>query len=97
MPNTSHSSSLLLFQSSLPDKIPQIQDYELGLDLLLPAGQNHPAGPNRGFYWSPTFKSVEDYEAYDKSDAHQEFLAMLKPLVEPGSRAAIQFEIPENK
>jgi len=80
---------------SLPAKIPQIQEYQLGADLCLPGGQNHPAGKNRAICWAATFKNTEDYEAYDSSQAHKDFLATLKPLVEPGTRAAIQFEIPE--
>lgn len=78
----------------LPSKIPEIRDYELGVDLLLKGGQNHPAGKNRGILWAASFKSQKDYETYDASDAHKAFLAKLKPLVEPGSRAAIQYEMP---
>jgi Stress responsive A/B Barrel Domain len=81
----------------LPKKIPEIQDYELGVDLLLQGGQNHPAGKNRVVCWSATFKSKKDYETYDSSEAHKEFLALLKPLVQPGSRAAIQYEISDAK
>ena len=81
----------------LPKKIPEIQEYELGVDLKLKGGQNHPAGKNRVICWSATFKNKDDYETYDSCVAHKEFLALLKPLVEPGSRAAIQYELPEKK
>ena len=74
---------------ALPTKIPEIQDYELGLDLLLKGGQKHPAGKNRSICWSASFKSQKDYETYDASEAHKEFLALLKPLVEPGSRVLL--------
>jgi hypothetical protein len=69
----------------LPTKISEIRDYELGIDLLLKGGQNHSAGKNRAICWSASFNS------------HKEFLALLKPLVEPGSRSAIQYEIPATK
>ncbi|CAB9498437.1 stress responsive alpha-beta barrel [Seminavis robusta] len=82
---------------ALPDKIPEIQDYELGIDLLLKGGQNHPAGKNRGICWSASFKCQKDYETYDASDAHKEFLALLKTVVEPGTRSAIQYEISKTK
>ena len=77
----------------LPKKIPQIQDYEVGTDLLLRGGQNHPAGKNRSFCWSASFDCPKDYETYDASRAHQDFLVKLKPLVEPGSRSAIQYKV----
>ena len=81
---------------SLPKQIPEIKAYELGVDLLLPSGQNHPAGPNRQVSWTATFDNVEDYQTYNDSDEHKEFLGNLKDLVEPGSRAAIQYEVPES-
>ena len=68
--------------------------YECGADLRLPAGQSHPLGPNRHIVWSCTVQNQDDYNTYNTSPAHQAFLALLKPLLEPGSRAAIQFEIP---
>ena len=68
-------------------------DHEFGTDLRLPAGQNHPLGPNRHMVWSVTAKSVEDYNTYNTSEAHLQFLALLKPILEPGSRAAIQFHV----
>lgn len=80
---------------ALPSKIPEIKEYELGVDLLLKGGQNHPAGKNRAISWTATFESQQDYETYDASEPHKEFLAKLKPIVEPGSRAAIQYELPE--
>lgn len=79
----------------MPKKLPQIQDYELGMDLQLKAGMEHPSGPNRQLSWSATFASVEDYLAYNDSPEHVAFLQKLKPVVEPGSRAAIQYEVPQ--
>lgn len=78
---------------SLPNKIPQIQDYELGRDMKLIAGQIHPAGKNRAIYWSASFSCVSDYRRYDRHPAHVAFLKTLKPLILPGSRAAIQYRI----
>ena len=71
-----------------------VLSYECGTDLCLPAGQNHPLGPNRHIVWTVTTENVEDYNTYNTSQAHMQFLAQLKPLLEPGSRAAIQYEIP---
>ena len=79
----------------LPKKIPEIVEYELGKDLVLPSGQTHPAGKNRQVVWTAYFQNVEDYNTYDTSEAHQHFIAnILKPRLEPGSRAAIQYEVP---
>ena len=77
----------------LPKEIPQIQDYELGRDLRLIAGQIHPAGKNRAICWSARFSCASDYKKYDRHPAHVAFLKTLKPLILPGSRAAIQFNI----
>jgi Stress responsive A/B Barrel Domain len=77
----------------LPSQIPAIQTYEVGTDLLLPAGRNHPAGPNRLISWTATFASIQDYQLYDEHASHKEFLSFLKDHVEPGSRASIQYEI----
>jgi len=68
--------------------------YECGTDLRLRSGLTHPLGPNRHVSWTCTFATVEEYTAYNTSAAHGDFLALLKPLLEPGSRAAIQYEIP---
>jgi len=78
---------------NLPNQIPTIQTFELGQDLLLPSGQSHPAGKNRRICWSCTFPDVQSFESYQVHGAHQEFLALLKPLVLPGSRAAIQYQV----
>ena len=72
----------------------QVLHYECGADLKLPAGQSHPLGPNRHICWSVTTANVDDYNTYNTSDSHVAFLALLKPLLEPGTRAAIQYEIP---
>merc|ERR1712187_824414 len=69
----------------LPKKIEQIKDYELGIDLKLEGGQNHPAGKNRSVSWTATFDSANDYETYAK---HEDHVACIKeciaPIIEPG-------------
>lgn len=83
---------------ALPEQIPTIIDYEIGQDLCLSSGQNHPAGPNRMMVWSAVFQTIDDYEAYAVDPAHVHFLQkILGPVVEPGSRAAIQYEIMDKK
>ena len=77
----------------LPKQIPCIKSYELGCDLMLPAGQNHPAGKNRLLSWTACFESVKEYQVYEEHEAHKAFLGKLKEVVLPGSRAAIQYEI----
>ena len=77
----------------LPNRIRTIQTYELGQDLLLPSGQSHPAGRNRRLCWSCTFSDAQSFEAYQVHRAHQDFLRLLRPLVSPGSRAAIQYQV----
>ena len=79
----------------LPKQIKEIRDYELGTDLELAAGQTHPLGKNRTLAWSATFDSIADYQTYDASEAHAEFLGRLKLVVDKTSRAAIQYKIPE--
>lgn len=77
----------------LPKKIPTIRSYELGCDMKLAAGQNHPAGKNRVMSWTACFDSVKDYQVYDEHEAHKAFLGDLKEVVLPGSRSAIQYEV----
>lgn len=77
----------------LPQEIEEIEDFELGTDLKLPAGQKHPAGKNRLIAWTVTFDSVKDYNTYNEHPAHKAFLKdILQPVVQPGSRAAIQYK-----
>jgi hypothetical protein len=78
---------------NLPKEIPQIQEFDLGSDLKLIAGQIHPAGKNRELCWSATFSCASDYKKYDRHPAHVAFLQTIKPLILPGSRAAIQYNI----
>ena len=79
---------------SLPKQIDVIRGFELGEDLKLPGGQSHPAGKNRSLCWSVWFASAGDYEAYDKHQAHVDVLNQkIKPILLPGSRAAVQYEI----
>jgi hypothetical protein len=82
---------------ALPKAIDCIRSYEVGQDLLLEGGQKHPLGPNRRVAWTATFDSTADYETYNSSEAHLAFLQKLKPLLDPGSRAAIQYEIPSKE
>merc|ERR1712190_507619 len=77
----------------LPTKISQIVGYDIGQDLLLEGGQNHPAGKNRTLVWQADFKSSEDYQIYEKHEDHLAFINdYLKPILEPGTRAAIQYK-----
>lgn len=79
---------------NLPKEISTIQDYELGIDMLLESGQKHPAGKNRLLCWSCTFETVDDYENYSIHPVHVELLDnYIKPNLLPGSRAAIQYEV----
>mmetsp|Transcript_27649 Transcript_27649/g.31425 ORF Transcript_27649/g.31425 Transcript_27649/m.31425 type:complete len:152 (+) Transcript_27649:92-547(+) len=79
----------------LPSKLdPLFVSHELGFDLKLEGGQNHPAGKNRSVVWSATFGSVNDYEKYDTSDEHVSVVSnLIKPIIVPGSRSAIQYSI----
>eukprot|EP00534_Pseudo-nitzschia_fraudulenta_P015141 CAMPEP_0201238662 /NCGR_PEP_ID=MMETSP0852-20130820/20312_1 /ASSEMBLY_ACC=CAM_ASM_000632 /TAXON_ID=183588 /ORGANISM="Pseudo-nitzschia fraudulenta, Strain WWA7" /LENGTH=111 /DNA_ID=CAMNT_0047533669 /DNA_START=240 /DNA_END=575 /DNA_ORIENTATION=- len=79
----------------LPKKLdPIIATHELGFDLKLPSGQDHPAGKNRSVVWTATFGSIKDYEAYDTSSEHVEVVStLIKPIIVPGSRSAIQYEV----
>lgn len=77
---------------ALPQHISTIVSYELGTDLELPSGQCHPAGKNRSIAWSCCFRKVEDYEAYAVHEQHKAVLAEIAKIIEPGTRAAIQYE-----
>mmetsp|Transcript_2041 Transcript_2041/g.3069 ORF Transcript_2041/g.3069 Transcript_2041/m.3069 type:complete len:105 (-) Transcript_2041:52-366(-) len=77
---------------ALPGKIPQIKSYEVGVDLKLPSGQNHPAGKNRVIVWTADFASEADYEVYGGHPDHVACITnFIKPIMAPGSRAAIQY------
>lgn len=82
----------------LPRKIPGIVRYELGDDLLLPSGQkNHAMDKNRRLSWTVTFRSVRHYERYAAHAAHVHLVqSQLRPLLAPGSRAAIQYNVLSN-
>mmetsp|Transcript_8965 Transcript_8965/g.11924 ORF Transcript_8965/g.11924 Transcript_8965/m.11924 type:complete len:109 (+) Transcript_8965:121-447(+) len=77
----------------LPAQCPQILHYELGNDLRLDSGLNHPLGPNRQMCWSVTCATVEDYLIYNASEPHKAVLQLVKPILAPGTRAAVQYEI----
>ncbi len=81
----------------LPSKLdPLFVSHELGVDLKLEGGQNHPAGKNRSVIWTATFGSVEDYESYDTSEEHVSVVSnLIKPIIVPGSRSAIQYGVEE--
>lgn len=77
----------------LPETVDGFLSFELGTDLKLAAGQNHPAGKNRSIAWSASFASVADYERYNESKEHVTVVNdLIKPIIVPGSRAAIQYE-----
>ena len=78
----------------LPSKLDVFVSHELGVDLKLEGGQNHPAGKNRSVVWTATFGSVEDYESYDTSEEHVSVVSnLIKPIIVPGSRSAIQYSV----
>jgi hypothetical protein len=77
----------------LPNFIHLITSHELGVDLKLAGGQAHPAGKNRTIAWTATFASVADYEVYETHPTHLALInEVIKPIILPGSRAAIQYE-----
>lgn len=63
--------------SALPSKIPEIADYEWGLN-------NSPEGLNKGLThgFLLTFKSEADRETYLPHPAHKAFVALLTPHLE---------------
>ena len=80
----------------LPNLVPAIQRFEIGEDLVLQSGQTNPYGKNRTICWSAWFLSVEAYESYANHDAHNAFVQdILGPVIEKGSRAAIQYKVDE--
>eukprot|EP00933_Yihiella_yeosuensis_P074190 TRINITY_DN83024_c0_g1_i1.p1 TRINITY_DN83024_c0_g1~~TRINITY_DN83024_c0_g1_i1.p1 ORF type:complete len:237 (-),score=49.16 TRINITY_DN83024_c0_g1_i1:142-852(-) len=82
----------------LPGSIPQITGHDLGFDLKLPSGQNHPAGKNRFVIWSADFASDADYEVYASHQAHVQVINdFIKPIMEPGTRAAIQYALQKER
>jgi len=83
----------------LPSKLdPLFVSHELGFDLELEGGRNHPAGKNRSVVWSATFGSVADYEAYDSSEEHVAVVTdLIKPIIVPGSRSAIQYGLGDDE
>lgn len=78
---------------ALPSSIPEIETHELGIDLRLPAGQTHPAGPNRTLAWTVTFANAEDYKVYDAHPEHQVVVKKIKDGMVANTRAAIQYEL----
>mmetsp|Transcript_79347 Transcript_79347/g.157192 ORF Transcript_79347/g.157192 Transcript_79347/m.157192 type:complete len:108 (+) Transcript_79347:50-373(+) len=78
---------------ALPEKISSIKAIRCCNDLLISSGQNHPAGKNRSMAVIVDFDDVAGYEDYAAHPAHQEVIAThIKPIMEPGTRAAIQYE-----
>jgi hypothetical protein len=77
----------------LPKQLDSFIGFELGTDLKLAAGQSHPAGRNRSIAWSASFANIADYERYNESKEHVAVVnQLIKPIIVPGSRAAIQYE-----
>eukprot|EP00747_Dinoflagellata_sp_TGD_P207993 gnl/TRDRNA2_/TRDRNA2_81517_c0_seq1.p1 gnl/TRDRNA2_/TRDRNA2_81517_c0~~gnl/TRDRNA2_/TRDRNA2_81517_c0_seq1.p1 ORF type:complete len:127 (-),score=17.04 gnl/TRDRNA2_/TRDRNA2_81517_c0_seq1:206-532(-) len=79
---------------AMPGKISEIKSWEFGLDLKLESGQNHPAGKNRGIFWHADFDDADAYEVYAKHPVHVECIGKIKEIMEPGTRAAIQYARP---
>ncbi|CAJ1443641.1 unnamed protein product, partial [Effrenium voratum] len=86
--------ALLKALASLPEKIPSILRWYVQSDLRLPGGQQHPAGKNRSLVWLADFKTAADYEAFAQHAEHQALLANFSQLIDPKSRAALQYSDP---
>lgn len=72
--------------------VKEIASLTMFYDLKLESGQKHPAGKNRECCIIATFESADDYEAYAVHPEQVKMLdEVLKPMAEPGSRAALQF------
>ena len=68
-------------------QIPEILDVHAGQDLSLAEG-------NHGFVAMVDFANSEHYKAYAKHPAHQAVIAnYIKPILEPGTRTAVQFAL----
>lgn len=79
----------------LPLVIPEIVDYELGVDLVLLTGHARPAGKNRIISWTAAFASPADYQEYETHPAHIALINdVLKPATAPGTRTTIQYVVP---
>ena len=75
---------------AMPAKIPQIVSLACGRDAGLAAG-------NAGFALTVDFATAADYEAYAAHPAHLEVVAsFIKPIIQPGSRTAVQFPLAAN-
>merc|ERR1711971_258737 len=78
----------------MKDTIPEIQAVTPKVDLMLASGQNHPAGKNRSMVAMVDFESAEAYEVYAAHEDHKKVIDdFIKPIMEPGSRAAIQIAL----
>lgn len=87
-PDTDRSSleSMAAALRSLPSQIPEIDDYEVGIDL----GLTDPT-PRVGIV--ARFASVEDWRTYVAHPAHQ---SVIRDHIDPVSdqRSSVQFELP---
>mmetsp|Transcript_28907 Transcript_28907/g.66597 ORF Transcript_28907/g.66597 Transcript_28907/m.66597 type:complete len:108 (+) Transcript_28907:78-401(+) len=78
----------------LKGKIPEITACQYFEDLKLPSGQNHPAGKNRSVVFMAEFADAAAYEVYATHPDHKTVIENdIKPIMEPGTRAAMQHEM----
>ena len=74
---------------ALPDKIPEIMSLVVGEDLGLAAG-------NHAFALNVEFSSDVEYKVYATHPDHVAVITdFIKPILEPGSRTAVQFSLPD--
>ena len=72
---------------ALPKQVPQIAALSCGADAGL-------SGGNFDFSLTVDFADAAGYEAYAKHPAHQEVIARyIKPILQPGTRTAVQFSL----
>ena len=87
---TSDEQKRALVESVLgmPKDIAEICGIEAGLDLCLADG-------NHGFAATVDFRTADDYQVYAKHPAHVAVITnYIKPILEPGTRTAVQFRLP---
>ncbi len=71
------SDRIIVAFAALPSKIPQIREFEFGAN-------NSPEGLNKGFThcFILTFDTEKDRDAYLPHASHQEFVKIIKPVLD---------------
>jgi len=86
--------SMMKALNSLPQKFSQILCSSVFPDLRLEGGQSHPSGRNRSLVWMADFNSISDFEAFDHDEQYLALMISFQSIIEPGSRACIQYVDP---